>query len=334
MGFEPTLHCWNQILSLARLPIPPIALVENIISRANEKCYNRLMSKVYFTKQLDAEGLIKVYEALGVELAGKVGVKVSTGEKGSQNYLKAELIKPLVKKLSGTIIECNTAYPGARNKADEHLEVAREHGFDFAEIDIMDESGEFEIPVEGGKHLEYDIVGEGLKKYDAMLNLAHFKGHAMGGFGGVLKNQSIGVASRNGKAYIHSAGKTKSPTLCWVRQPKQEAFIESMAEAAKAVADYFAANGKKILYIDVMNNMSVDCDCDANQGAPVMADIGILASEDPVALDQAAIDLIWASNDNGAGELKERIDSRVGRHILPYAEEIGLGTTKYELVEI
>ena len=292
------------------------------------------MSKVFFTKDLISEGLVKIYEALGVKLEGKVGVKVSTGEKGSKNYLKAELIRPLVEKINGTIVECNTAYPGARNKAPKHLETAKAHGFGFTEIDIMDGEGEFEIPVERGRHLEYDIVGENLKKYDAMLNLAHFKGHAMGGFGGVLKNQSIGVASRNGKAYIHSAGKTKSPIKCWLPGTKQEDFIESMAEAAKAVADYFERQGKKILYIDVMNNISVDCDCDAHQKEPVMADIGILASEDPVSLDQAAVDLIWQSSDPGAEALKERIESRKGRHILPYAEEIGLGSREYEIVEI
>lgn len=318
------------------------------------------MAKVYFTKEINADSLVKIYEALGVKLTGRVGVKVSTGEAGSKNYLRAELIAPLVKKLNGTIVECNTAYPGKRNSADEHLQVAREHGFfDVAEVDIMDAEGEFEIPVKirggnggeselrEGKHLKVDIVGENLKNYDSMLNLAHFKGHAMGGFGGVLKNQSIGVASRNGKALIHSAGKTKSPKMCWILPVKQDDFLESMAEAAKAVSDYFGekadasepgyevngANGR-ILYIDVMNRMSVDCDCDAKQGEPVMADIGILASVDPVALDQAAIDLIWNSEDAGAKELQARVERQNGRHILPYAEEIGLGSREYELIEI
>lgn len=306
------------------------------------------MAKVFFTKDITANSLVRIYEALGVKLAGKVGVKVSTGEAGSRNFLEAGLIRPLIQKINGTIIECNTAYPGKRNTAEEHLEVAREHGFfDVADVEIMDAKGEFEIPVKSGKHLKVDIVGEGLKKYDSMLNLAHFKGHAMGGFGGVIKNQSIGVASRNGKALIHSAGKTKNPTLCWALPVKQDSFLESMVEAAKAVSDYFGkkadsneagydTNGAhgRILYINVMNKMSVDCDCDAKQGEPVMQDIGILASTDPVALDQAAVDLVWDSDDLGAKELQARIERQNGRHILPYAEEVGLGEREYELVEI
>jgi len=291
-------------------------------------------AKVYFTEKITSKSLIKIYEKLKVELTGKVGVKVSTGEKGSKGYLKAELIGPLVQKLNGTIIECNTAYPGKRNKTREHMKVAEEHGFtSFADVDIMDQETEFKIPF-NGKHLKYDIVGEGLKKYDSMLNLSHFKGHAMGGFGGALKNQSIGIASRSGKAYIHSCGKTESPIKCWMIKHTQTDFIESMAEAATAVRDYFNENGKTILYINVMNRISVDCDCDANQGDPVIKDIGILASTDPVALDQACVDLIWNSNDPGAHLLQERIDTREGRHILPYAESIGLGTTKYELINI
>lgn len=292
-------------------------------------------AKVYFTKEITPESLIRIYEKLGVELKGNVGVKISTGEKGAKNYLKPELISPLVKKLNGTIIECNTAYPGKRNNAKDHLKVAEEHGFTaFANVDIMDSEGEFKIPVKNGKHLEYDIVGEHLKNYDSMLNLSHVKGHAMGGYGAALKNQSIGVASRHGKAYIHSCGKTESPVACWMSKHEQKDFIESMAEAAKAVRDYFEDNGKTILYINIMNAMSVDCDCDAHQGDPVMGDIGIAASLDPVAVDQACIDMIWNSEDPGAEELKERVDTREGRHILPYAEEIGLGTREYELEEI
>lgn len=292
-------------------------------------------AKVYFTKNLTSEGLMKIYETLGVKQEGKVGVKVSTGEAGSKGYLKAELIGPLVKNLNGTIIECNTAYPGARNNASEHMQVARDHGFtSFAEVDIMDATDEFKIPVHKGKHLEYDIIGEHFKNYDSILNLAHFKGHAMGGFGGVLKNQSIGIASRNGKAYIHSCGQTDDPNKCWGVNYEQKDFIESMAEAATAVADYLKENNKSILYIDVMNAISVDCDCDANQGDPVMADIGILASTDPVALDQACIDFVWNSTDSGAKKLQERVDRQEGRHILPYAESLGLGTREYELIDI
>ena len=196
-------------------------------------------SKVYFTKEITAEKLIEIYEKLGVNLTGKVGVKVSTGERGSKGYLKADLIAPLVKKLNGTIIECNTAYPGSRNDKEEHLKTAKEHGFTaFAEVDIMDGENEFKIPVHNGKHLEYDIVGENFKNYDSILNLAHGKGHAMGGFGANLKNQSIGIASRNRKAYIHSCGHTEDPNKCWSDKHEQVDFIESMAEAAKAVSDY------------------------------------------------------------------------------------------------
>ena len=292
-------------------------------------------AKVYYAKEITPENLIKIYEALGVELKGKIGVKVSTGEDGARGYLKADLIGPFVKKLSGTIIECNTAYDGARNTAEDHIRVAEKHGFtSYADVDIMDADGEMKIPVNNGKHLKYDLVGTHLDRYDAMVNLAHGKGHAMGGFGANLKNQSIGVASRNGKAYIHTAGITENPDELWEKLPKQEAFIEAMAEAAKAVADYFKANNKKIVYITVMNFLSVDCDCDAHQTDPVMDDLGIVASLDPVANDQAFIDMVWASKDKGAHLLQERIDRRLGRHILPYAEEIGLGTTKYELINI
>ncbi len=198
----------------------------------------------------------------------------------------------------------------------------------------MDKDGEFKIPVKSGKHLEYDIVGENLKNYDSVLNLAHGKGHAMGGFGANLKNQSIGIASRNGKAYIHSCGKTESPTLCWVSRHEQKDFIESMAEAAKAVSDYFEENNKKIVYITVMNNISVDCDCDAHQGDPVMGDIGIIGSLDPVANDQAFIDMLWNSADPGHTKMMERVDRQEGRHITEYAGNLGLGSTDYELINI
>lgn len=292
-------------------------------------------SKVYFTKKITPEGLQKVYNALGVELPGKVGVKVSTGEDGAKGYLKADLIGPFVKSLNGTILECNTAYPGARNTAEDHIKVAEKHGFTtFAEVDIMDANGDFKIPVKNGKHLKYDLIGKNFASYDSIINLAHGKGHAMGGFGANLKNQSIGIASRKGKAYIHSCGKTESPKLCWISKHKQIDFIESMAEAATAVADYLKEQGKPIVYITVMNALSVDCDCDANQGDPVMADLGIVASLDPVANDQAFIDMIWTSQDPGAEALRERIDTREGRAILPYAESLGLGSTDYELVEI
>ena len=292
-------------------------------------------AKVYFTKDISPESLQKVYDALNVKLTGKIGVKVSTGERGAKGYLKASLIGPFVKNLNGTIIECNTAYGGARNTVEEHMEVAREHGFtDFADVDIMDADGEFKIPVKQGKHLKFDLVGKNFANYDSIINLAHGKGHAMGGFGANLKNQSIGIASRNGKAYIHSAGKTDNPDILWSNLPEQIAFIESMAEAATAVADYLKENNKPIVYITVMNALSVDCDCDANQGDPVMADLGIIASLDPVANDQAFIDMIWDSKDPGAKKLQARIDRQEGREILPYAESLGLGTRQYELIEV
>ena len=292
-------------------------------------------AKVYFTKEITSESLIKIYDALGVKLEGNVAVKVSTGEAGSKGYLKADLIGPLVQKIGGTIVECNTAYKGKRFETEDHLKVAEEHGFTkFANVDIMDGNSDMKIPVHNGKHLKYNLVGENLKYYDSLLNLAHGKGHAMGGFGANLKNQSIGIASRDGKTYIHTAGKTNDTEVIWQNTAPQIDFIESMAEAAKSVADYFKENNKKIVYITVMNALSVDCDCDSNQKDPVMGDLGIVASLDPVANDQAFIDFIWNSEDEGKKLLQERIDSRQGREILPYAESLGLGTREYELIDI
>ena len=292
-------------------------------------------SIVYFTKEITPEKLIEIYEKLGVELKGNIGIKVSTGEAGSKGYLKADLIKPFVDKLNGTIIECNTAYPGERNTVEDHMKVAKDHGFcDMGQgIEIMDGIGEFKIPVNKGKHLKYDIIGKGFEHYDSFINLAHGKGHAMGGFGANLKNQSIGFASRNGKAYIHSCGKTKSPKLCWVLKNEQKDFIESMAEAAKAVSDYIKDTNRQIVYITVANAISLDCDCDAHQGDPVIKDIGIFASLDPVANDQALIDAIWKTHEEGTKSIQERIDTRFGWHITEYAESLGLGSADYELIE-
>ena len=294
-----------------------------------------MKSKVFFTKEITPESLIKIYEALGVELKGRLGIKVSSGERGSKGYLKKDLIEPLVKKLNGTIIECNTAYPGARTNKTDHLEVLKEHEFtSFADVDIMDGDGEFKIPVHNGKHLKYDIVGENFKNYDSILNLAHGKGHTMGGFGANLKNQSIGIASRNGKAYIHSCGKCENPDECWGSPHEQIDFIESMAEAATAVADYLKENNKPIVYITVANAISLDCDCDSHQGDPVIGDIGIFGSIDPVANDQAFLDAIWATQEEGSKDIQERIDTRLGRHITEYAEGLGLGSCEYELIEL
>ena len=290
-------------------------------------------SIVYYIKEINSTNLIKIFEALNVQMKGKVGIKVSTGEKGSKGYLKADLIGPLVKKLNGTIVECNTAYPGDRMDTEKHLKVAKEHGFmDIADVDIMDSEGEIKIPVVNGKHLKYDLIGSHFSNYDSIVNLAHGKGHMMGGFGANLKNQSIGIASSRGKAYIHSCGQTDDLDKCWSCKYEQIDFIESMAEAAKAVSDYMKENNKPIVYITVMNALSVDCDCD--QGDPVMEDLGILASLDPVSNDQAFLDMIWNSKDKGTSKLKERIDSRLGRHITEYAESIGLGSTKYKLIEL
>ncbi len=295
-----------------------------------------MKSKVYYCKDITPENLIKIYNALGVKLDGNVAVKVSTGEAGSKGYLKANLIKPLVDMLNGTIVECNTAYPGKRNTVEEHLQVAKDHGFFEVGkgVQILDANGEIKIPVNNGKHLSYDLIGKDFDNYDSYLNLAHGKGHAMGGFGANLKNQSIGFASRNGKAYIHSCGHTDDPAACWNDKHEQIDFIESMAEAAKAVSDYVKSKNKKIIYITVMNALSVDCDCDCNQGDPVMNDLGIVGSLDPVANDQAFMDMVFNSSEEGSSELKERVDSRKGREILKYAESLGLGSTEYELINI
>lgn len=304
-------------------------------------------SKVYFSKEISPQSLIRIYEALGANLPGKIAVKVSTGERGAKGYLKANLIGPLVQKIGGTIVECNTAYDGARNTTADHLEVAKEHGFaDFAELDIMDSEGEMKLPVKNGKHLKYDLVGKNLANYDSLLNLAHGKGHPMGGFGASLKNQAIGIASRNGKAYIHMCGESKSPEEMIERltfeddgrihdgKTLQKDFIESMAEAAMAVNDYLVKQNIPAVYITVMNAISLLCDCSAEQDDPVMRDLGIVASLDPVANDQAFVDFIWQSDEPGAKELQREIERQEGRHILEYAEELGLGSREYELIEV
>lgn len=292
-------------------------------------------SKVYFAGEISPASLVRVYGALGVTLPGKVAVKISTGEAGNPNYLKPELIQDLVQKLKGTIVECNTAYEGARNDTAAHLQTAKEHGFtEIADVDIMDADGEIEIPVKNGKHLEVDIVGKNFKNYDSMLNLAHFKGHPMGGFGGALKNQSIGIASAAGKAYIHTAGKSRDVATLWEHTAPQDDFLKSMAEAATAVADYMREQEKPIVYINVINNLSVDCDCVATPEAPCMADIGIAGSLDPVALDQACIDMIWNSDDPGRDHFVERVERQNGRLIIDAAARLGLGSKEYELVEL
>ena len=261
-----------------------------------------------------------------------MAVKLSTGEPGGSNFLQPALIGDLVKKVDGTIVECNTAYGGGRASTADHLKAAADHGFTaIAPVDIMDADGETALPVKGGKHLKEDFVGRNYLNYDFTMVLSHFKGHAMGGFGGAVKNISIGIASSAGKAWIHSAGKTKNAGEMWGNLPAQDDFLESMAEAAKAVADHC---GDRILYISVANNLSVDCDCDAHPEAPRMGDIGILASLDPVALDKACVDMVYASDDPGKVHLIERMESRHGIHTLEHAETIGLGSQQYELITL
>ena len=290
------------------------------------------MQKVYFTKEITSESLIKIYEALGSELKGNIAVKISTGEPGGHNFLSPDLIKDLVQKLNGTIVECNTAYAGRRNTTEAHLQTVKDHGFTaIANVDIMDSTGDMEILVVGGKHIKVNYVGKNLQTYDSMLMLSHFKGHAMGGFGGALKNMSIGVCSASGKTWLHSAGKVKDPAVIWKNTAPQDDFLESMAEADKSVIDYMKGN---ILYINVVNNLSVDCDCDSNPEEPCMKDIGILSSTDPVALDKACLDLIYKSTDPGRDHMIERIETRNGAHTVDYAEQIGVGSKEYELIEI
>ena len=299
----------------------------------DKKAAEAAPAKVYMTRDISPAGMKAVYEALGRKAEGKkVAVKLSTGEPGGNNFLQPALIGDLVKSVKGTIVECNTAYGGGRAKTEDHLKAAADHGFTaIAPVDIMDAEGEVRLPVEGGRHLKYDIVGSHFPEYDFVVVLSHFKGHAMGGFGGAIKNISIGIASSAGKAWIHSAGKTKNAAEMWGNPPAQDDFLESMAEAAKAVADHC---GDRILYINVMNNLSVDCDCDAHPAAPQMGDIGILASTDPVALDKACVDLVYASEDPGKVHLIERIESRHGTHTLDHAAGIGLGDLNYELIDL
>lgn len=292
-------------------------------------------STVYFTKEITPESLVKIYKALGVEATGRVAVKISTGEGGNNHYLKPTFIRNLVDEVNGTIVECCTAYPGSRMDKQQHWQTIHEHGFDsiFA-VDLMDEFGEIRIPVQDKKHLKYNIVGNHLPNYDFMINLAHFKGHAMGGFGGVMKNASIGVASTNGKANIHSAGITTDPMDMWNHIDDQDGFLESMAAAAQAVHNYFSG---RVIYINVMNNMSVDCDCNGHPAKPELQDMGIMASLDPVAVDQACLDMVFNYQGKPGDDNKpliERINRQHGTYITEYAEQIGLGSRKYTLVNI
>ncbi|HAB66122.1 MAG TPA: ferredoxin [Firmicutes bacterium] len=289
-------------------------------------------AKVYFTKNITPEGLVNVYKKLGVNMTGKVAVKLHSGEDGNQNYVKPEFVKDIIDYVKGTVVECNTAYEGARNTTSKHKELMEKHGWSkYFDVDIMDASGPdkvLEIP--NGKRIKKNYVGKNINNYDSMLVLSHFKGHPMGGYGGALKQLSIGVASSHGKSYIHCVGK-EDGTFEDMFHVDQLQFLESMADAANSVVKYF---GENIVYINIMCNMSVDCDCCAVAEDPCMADIGILASTDPIAIDQACIDLVYNSKDEGRDHLVERIESRHGVHVIEAAEELGFGTREYELIDI
>lgn len=296
-----------------------------------------MKSKVYFTRDLSPEKVVELYKRLLIELPGKVAVKVHSGEKGNQNYLHPEFWKSMVDYVGGTIVECNTAYGdasvGVRDNTESHLKLLEEHGWNkYFKVDLMDAEGPDVVwPVEGGKVLKTNTVGKDILNYDSMLVLAHFKGHPMGGYGGALKQLSIGCASRAGKALIHSAGASDDRYECWEKHASHIIFPEAMADAAKTVVDHFKG---KIAFINVMKNLSVDCDCCAVAEDPCMKDIGMLASLDPVAIDQACIDLVWNSDDPGKEHFKERVISRNGLHTLEAAEEIGVGSRDYELIEL
>ncbi len=289
-------------------------------------------AKVYFIKEITPENVVKVYDMLGINLTGNVAVKVHSGEEGNQNYLHPEFMKNIIEHVNGTVVECNTAYDGARTNNIDHKKLLKSHGWtDYYNVDLMDEDGDYEVPIENGVILKKDFLGTHLKKYDSVLVLSHFKGHPMGGFGGALKQLSIGFASRRGKAYIHGAGTTEDPDYVWSHLPKQNDFLQSMADAASCVAKQFENH---IAYINVMANMSVDCDCCAVAEDPCMKDIGILASCDPIAIDKACIDLVHNSTDPGKEHFLARVNRQNGEYILEAADKLNFGTTDYELIEI
>ena len=288
---------------------------------------------VYFTKELTPQSVVKMYKALGIELSGKVAVKVHSGEAGNQNYLEPLFMKPIIDYVRGTVVECNTAYEGARNTTLKHKELLKNHGWsDLFNVDLLDEEGpDLVLAIPNGQVIRENYVGKNLKNYDSMLVLSHFKGHPMGGYGGALKQLSIGVASSAGKAWIHSAGVTDNQYNLWDNLPSQDKFLEAMADAASSVVKYFEGN---IAYINVMCNLSVDCDCCSVAEDPCMKDIGILASLDPIALDQACVDLIYKSNVRGRNHFVERIERQNGVHTIEAAYKLGFGTREYELKEI
>lgn len=290
-----------------------------------------MVSKVYFSKEITPENLLKIYDALNVELPGKVAVKLHSGEKGNQNFIKPEFVKAIVEKVNGTVVECNTAYEGARNTTEKHLKLMEEHGWSkYFDVDILDSEGEDILEIPNGQVIKKNIIGSHMKNYDSMLVLSHFKGHPMGGYGGALKQLSIGLASGSGKRYIHCAGK-EDGSYEDMFKTDHDKFLEAMADAASSITTYYK---DKIVYINVMCNMSVDCDCCAKAEDPCMKDIGILASTDPVAIDQACIDLVYNSTDPGRDHLVERIESRNGLHTIDSAAKLNIGSKEYELINI
>lgn len=290
-------------------------------------------AKVYFIRDITPENIIKAYEAVGKKLTGKVAVKMHSGEQGNQNYLRPEFVKDVINYVNGTVVECNTAYEGARNSTEKHKKLIEEHDWNkYFPFDLLDEEGpDMELDIPNGKILKKNYVGKDLANYDSLFVLSHFKGHAMGGFGGALKQLSIGCASSAGKTLIHTAGVTNNQTKLFANLPEQDRFLEAMADAAASVVDYFKGNA---VFVNVMKNISVDCDCDGNASAPCMKDVGILASADPVAVDQACLDLVYNSTDPGKDKLIARIESLHGVHTVEAAADLGVGTREYELIEL
>jgi len=286
-----------------------------------------MASNVYFSRTITPEKVLELYKMLGTELQGRVAVKVHSGEKGNQNFLKPDFWKPIIEHVGGTVVECNTAYDGARNTTEKHLELFKYHGWDIFPVDLLDAEGpDLELDIPNGKKIKKNYVGKNIANYDSMLVLSHFKGHPMGGYGGAIKQLSIGVASSYGKGYIHGVG---DPADFW--NSDHDSFLESMADAASSVVEYFKGN---LIYVNVMKNMSVDCDCCAVAEDPCIADIGVLVSDDPIAIDKACIDLVYACTDEGKPHLVERIESRNGVHTIEAAAVLGYGSTEYNLIEV
>lgn len=288
--------------------------------------------KVYFTRRTDSDALIMLYDKLAKDLPGRVAIKLHSGEKGNQNFVRPEFVKPLIDKVGGVVVECNTAYDGARNTTDKHRELMREHGWTrYFDVDIMDDKEEISLDIPNGKTIHKNYVGANMKNYDSMLVLSHFKGHPMGGFGGALKQLSIGCASSGGKAYIHSAGETTDQYTLWDHLAPQDKFLESMADAAESIVEFFKG---EIVFINMLVNLSVDCDCCAVAEDPCMKDIGMMISLDPIAIDQASVDMVYSSEDEGRDHFVARVERQNGLHTLEAAEELGFGSREYELIDL